>query len=91
MEQRPPRSLRLPAPFELAAVLICVIFLGSAVVASAATPGTKLWAKRYNGPANDNDIAHSLAVSPDGTRVFVTGQSHGSTSAIDYHTFAYAA
>ena len=91
MDHRPPRPLRLPAPLGLAAVvLVCVTFLGSAVVASAATPGTKLWAKRYDGPANGSDWAESLAVSPDGTKVFVTGRSAGSTS-YDYATLAYAA
>ena len=91
MDHRPPRPLRLPAPLGLAAVvLVCVTFLGSAVVASAATPGTKLWAKRYDGPANGSDWAESLAVSPDGTKVFVTGRSAGSTS-YDYATLAYDA
>jgi hypothetical protein len=56
------------------------------------TPGTQLWLSRYDGPgANDDDAAAAvaMAVSPDGTKVFVTGASWGSTSKSDYATVAY--
>lgn len=39
---------------------------------------TGLWARRYNGPAKLS-VASSVAVSPDGTTVCVTGQSYGRT------------
>jgi WD40 repeat protein len=44
-----------------------------------AVSGARLWGRRYDGPVGDcrNDHAHSIAASPDGTRVFVTGQSCG--------------
>jgi outer membrane protein assembly factor BamB len=53
--------------------------------------GAQLWASRYNGPASGSDIARSVAVSPDGATVYVTGQSLGSTSGFDYATVAYNA
>ncbi len=60
-----------------------------ATVAYNATTGTQLWVRRYNGPANGIDLAFSLVVSPNGSRVFVTGASVGVNSAFDYATVAY--
>jgi DNA-binding beta-propeller fold protein YncE len=61
-------------------------------IAYNATTGTQEWAKTYNGPGGSNDIAHSVAVSPDGNTVYVTGQSYGgTTSSVDYATVAYNA
>src|SRR5207244_463787 len=84
--------------FAVAVMLVSVSVDGSASVAQATTPGSQLWAKRYNGPSDQNDRVTSLAVSPDGTRVFVTGSSAGSTSSddngfyfSDYATVAYDA
>ena len=57
----------------------------------AASPGTQLWAKSYNGPGNSGDVATSVAVSPGGGTVYVTGQSYGTAGVVDYATVAYDA
>ncbi len=62
-----------------------------ATVAYSAATGAQLWARRYNGPANRDDGAASVAVSPGRGKVFVTGQSTGATSREDYATVAYSA
>ena len=63
-----------------------------ATVAYNATTGAQLWAKRYNGAANGSRGANSVAASPDGKTVFVTGSSYaGSTTDYDYATIAYSA
>jgi hypothetical protein len=62
-----------------------------ATIAYDAATGTQLWVKRYNGPENLGNVANALGVSPDGSRVFVTGESVGSGSEFDYATVAYDA
>ena len=56
----------------------------------ASSLGSDLWIERYNGPANGTDQAASIAVSPDGGRVFVTGRSQGTNHKADYATVAYS-
>ena len=60
-----------------------------ATVAYEASTGVKLWAKRYNGPANGLDRTSAITVGPTGT-VFVTGSSAGLTTGTDYITIAYS-
>jgi hypothetical protein len=51
--------------------------------------GQAAWSKMYNGPGDANDRASSISISPDGSKVFVTGASRGSTGNDDYATVAY--
>lgn len=56
-----------------------------------ANPGTQLWAKRCSGPADSNNQATSVTVSPTQNGVFVTGENTrngGLTNA--YATVAYS-
>ncbi len=62
-----------------------------ATTAYDASTGSLLWSRRYDGPSHGNDLAHSLAVSPDGTKVFVTGESQRTSTNLDYATVAYDA
>ena len=50
--------------------------------------GATMWVRRYDGPSGRYDQARSVAVSPDGNEVVVTGDSKSST-ARDYATLAY--
>jgi DNA-binding beta-propeller fold protein YncE len=60
-------------------------------VAYRAGTGTQLWARRYRGTSSSfQNLARSVAVSPTGTRVYVTGYSYGS-SPHAYATIAYNA
>ena len=61
-----------------------------ATVAYDASSGAELWHRRFEGPRDGRDSARSIAVSPDGSRVFVTGESDaaGGTS---FATVAYSA
>jgi hypothetical protein len=54
---------------------------GAAARAAQQEPGARLWMAPYNNGANSEGSAYSMAVSmavsPGGSRVFVTGQSQG--------------
>jgi hypothetical protein len=66
-----------------------------ATIAYSAATGARRWVSRYNGPFNFHDSATSLAVSPTGSTVYVTGTTTGrGTSdhqgAAEYATVAYS-
>ena len=65
---------------------------GAAAPGTRAVPGAQLWVARYDGGAKSEDHANAMAVSPDGRRVFVTGESYGGVvTGRDYATVAYSA
>src|SRR5262249_8114395 len=55
-------------------------------VAYDAATGAKRWQATYNGPANDSDFPTKVAVSGDGSKVFVTGWSVGIDTSFDFAT-----
>jgi glucose dehydrogenase len=63
--------------------------LDYATIAYNTTTGKQLWARRYNGPGNGNDIPFAVAVSPDGNTVYITGSSKAAATGGDYATVAY--
>src|SRR5437867_2920104 len=78
--------------------LVAVILVAAALapVSGNTSPGDlssvlQRWAARYDGPANAADYAVALAVSPDGGRIYVTGESEGGVTSLDYATVAYDA
>lgn len=62
-------------------------------VAYDAATGARGWVAHYDGPAHSTDGAHSLAVAPEGNRVYVTGESYGPgpSHPKSYVTIAYDA
>src|ERR1039457_5653150 len=60
---------------------------GAGVSLAATSPGAQLWVKRYDNPGNGG--ATSVAVSPDGKTVFVTGYTTTAGGTEDYTTVAY--
>jgi DNA-binding beta-propeller fold protein YncE len=60
-------------------------------VAYSAVNGSKMWSAAYDGPAHRGDVDAGIGVSPDGTRVFVTGTSADGGDSHDFATIAYSA
>ena len=58
-------------------------------VAYDAATGTQLWASLFNGADNNYDIAVSLAVSADSSRLYVVGNSQATVTGQDYLTMAF--
>jgi hypothetical protein len=61
-----------------------------ATVAYNAAHGDKLWSTDYHGLGSGPDYSRDLAVDPEGSMVFVTGESERPSGG-DYATVAYAA
>ncbi|MFH1703446.1 MAG: SBBP repeat-containing protein [Nitrospirota bacterium] len=53
-----------------------------------AASGNQLWVSLYNGTGNKDDIAHAIAVDSS-DNIYVTGESKGSGTYLDYATVKY--
>src|SRR5262249_53186258 len=62
---------------------------GDATVAYDGTTGSQLWVARYDGPGQSYDDAWDLALSPDGSAAYVTGDSTGIGTDYAYATLSY--
>ena len=60
-------------------------------IAYDAASGSRLWSRRYDGPAHGEDLASAAAVASDGSVLFVTGTSAGATTSTNARTIAYDA
>jgi DNA-binding beta-propeller fold protein YncE len=68
-----------------------ITFFDYATLAYDASTGVVRWVSRYDGPGNATDQPSSVATSPDGSSVYVTGESAGANFDYDYATIAYEA
>lgn len=56
-----------------------------------AATGDRIWIAAYDGPVHGDDEGFDVAVSPDESRVYVTGRSRGGATGDDFTTVAYEA
>lgn len=61
-----------------------------AIVAYDVATGSQRWAQRYDAPEHGDDNAAALALSTDGSRLYVTGRTVPSPMLDEYVTVAYA-
>jgi len=73
--------------FLLLIVSILVLLVGGIVPNVSFAVGEE-WVARYNGPLNDSDIAHSIAIDASGN-IYVSGFSYSNLLAPDYVTIKY--
>ncbi|SDI54645.1 S8 family serine peptidase [Nonomuraea jiangxiensis] len=95
----PAHGLDIPSAMEVAADGKAVFVSGATshprtqtdmtTVAYDTTTGKELWSDTFDGPAHGSDNPHDLALSPDGGRLFVTGNTDGEGTRSDYTTIAY--
>jgi hypothetical protein len=69
-------------------LMVATVQSNSAQGGTASLVGSQIWARRYNGAANDEDQAFAVAVDKDGN-IIVGGYSIGIGSAVDYVTIKY--
>jgi WD40 repeat protein len=92
--RRPSPAPHLHLSGVLAATALVVVAIAATAVAAPVgelAPGDRVWAARYDGPAGLSEEAYDLKLSPDGSTLFVTGDSWGDEGSHDYATVAYDA
>jgi hypothetical protein len=62
--------------------------LDFATIKYGASDGSQRWVRRYDGPSHESDAPMALTVSPDGSRIVVTGAGPQTTSGA-FATVAY--
>jgi sugar lactone lactonase YvrE len=88
---KPPVAVRSGRRFAVL-VTMTLVALGAAPGAAPGAEtvaGTQRWVARYDGPTGSFDHAAAVEMSPDGSRVYVTGSSAGTRHGMDYATVAY--
>ena len=78
--------------FLLGALVLGLVALGVSGTAHGANAGRfTTWVARYNDDQNDLDVGRSVAISPDGSTVYVAGSAHNCFGDCQYATMAYDA
>jgi PQQ-like domain len=77
-----------PVPRALGLLVVGLLALGAIPSAALAAPGDQLWSRKFSTGGNHFDEGDAVAVSPDGARVFVTGDIRFNSG---YMTIAYDA
>jgi hypothetical protein len=65
--------------------------LDTVTIAYRASTGAKLWVASYDGPGHDLDLGQAMALSPDGSVLYVFGASTGAGTGYDWALLAYHA
>jgi DNA-binding beta-propeller fold protein YncE len=71
-------------------IVVSTIVIPELTEATDVLPGERLWIARYDGPSHRSDSPAEVAVSPDGSTVFVTGDSYR-PGCSNWATVAYSA
>lgn len=69
-------------------LMVATVQSDSAEGGSVSLVTSQPWARRYNGPANNEDQAFAVVADKDGN-ILVGGYSHGIGSGVDYLTIKY--
>jgi hypothetical protein len=68
-----------------------VFVAGTVTIGYVAATGVQRWVSQYDGPAKMGSMANAVTVSPDGSTVFVTGETWNAQRLPEYATVAYNA